>query len=193
MAIASALLVALCATSALAQAEITWGSVVFTYHGEKIPYLAQGAHHLTPFGATQLFNAGNAVRERYLQIRPNTTSTQDFRPINGLSKDDIVNSQLSTWALGDEFVAGSATAFMQGLYPPRKGYLSTDEEYLDTAAWGGIGGLFTYPLDGYQYPAIKTLDTSTDPDSMCGYHKSCARERSCTDSVIPSHCWTLEL
>lgn len=99
---------------------IIWSSVVFTYHGEVTPTFQDATTpFLTPLGANQLYNSGSIVRDRYL----NSTATQITLgvPINGLSDQHIVNNQMQIWSTSDEFVIGSAQAFMQGLYPPVSG------------------------------------------------------------------------
>lgn len=176
MTFSSALLVALCYTTSVlaAQKETTWGSVVFTYHGEKTPSLASGIHHFTPRGAIQAQNAGQIIRERYIEMRNTTNSPPHFYPINGISANDIVNSQLNIMTLDDEIMAGSALAFTQGLFPPRNNSNSTSEESVWTQGYNGIGSLDSYPLGGYQYPSIKTVNTASDFDSIC------------TSSLIPS-------
>jgi hypothetical protein len=148
------LLLALSATSTLAQDQITWGSVIFTYHGEKTPFLSRGSHHLTPLGATQLHDAGSAIRSRYVSKPENSSSITEFMPIKGISRDTIQNSQLDVLALDDEYQAASALAFMQGLYPPRRLELPIEDEE-NTYAPGD--SLIQYPLDGYQYPNIETV------------------------------------
>lgn len=126
--------------------EITWGSVLFTYHGEKIPLLHEGPYKLTPLGANQLLQAGQTVRERYL-----STSSNGSVPmlINGLSTNDIDNEQIEILTMTDEFITASALAFMQGLYPPR----STITNILDN------GTLEQFPLNGYQYPNVQSTST----------------------------------
>jgi hypothetical protein len=161
---------ALYASTAWAQGQnqITWGAVVFTYHGEKVPFLSRGSHHITPLGATQAFKAGQVVRERYVSP-PANASAQNRAQINGISQSDIVNTQLDVLTTDDEFMTGSAVAFMQGLYPP-KGQgspPSMSEEYRYTPGAGGLGTLIQYPLDGYQYPDIRTVNTVTDFGSIC--------------------------
>ncbi|KAK0121118.1 hypothetical protein ONS96_011300 [Cadophora gregata f. sp. sojae] len=51
----------------------------------------------------------------------------------------------------EPYLAASALAFMQGLYPPFD-TISSDEE-----AARGDGGTYEFPLNGYQYPRVATL------------------------------------
>ena len=104
---------------------ITWSSIVYTYYGEITPTMINVTSPvLTPLGASQLYNSGSVIRDRYL----NSTSTQLTLglPVNGLSDQYIVNNQLQVWSTGDEYIVGSAQAFMQGLYPPVTGVQGVD-------------------------------------------------------------------
>lgn len=104
---------------------ITWSSIVYTYYGEITPTMINVTSPvLTPLGASQLYNSGSVIRDRYL----NSTSTQLTLglPVNGLSDQYIVNNQLQVWSTSDEYIVGSAQAFMQGLYPPVTGVQGTD-------------------------------------------------------------------
>ncbi|CAD6446951.1 d8dca34b-a0a4-45cb-ae96-471e5151b4db [Sclerotinia trifoliorum] len=128
---------------------ITWSSVVYTYYGEITPTIVNATTPtLTPLGATQLYNSGSIIRDRYL----NSTATQLTlgQPINGLSDQYIINNQLQVWSTGDEYVVASAQAFMQGLYPPVRGVQGTDSVLAN-------GSVINYPLGGYQYPNINSL------------------------------------
>ncbi|KAI9645132.1 hypothetical protein NHQ30_005866 [Ciborinia camelliae] len=129
---------------------ITWSSVVYTYYGEITPTLVNATTPvLTPLGANQLYNSGSLLRDRYL----NSTATQLTLglPINGLSGQHIINNQLQVWSTGDEYVVGSAQAFMQGLYPPVPGVGHGMDSILAN------GSVINYPLGGYQYPNINSL------------------------------------
>ncbi|KAF5868374.1 putative histidine acid protein [Botrytis fragariae] len=130
---------------------ITWSSVVYTYYGEITPTMINVTSPvLTPLGASQLYNSGSIIRDRYL----NSTSTQLTvgLPVNGLSDQYIVNNQLQVWTTGDEYIVGSAQAFMQGLYPPVTGVQGTDSVLAN-------GTVIDYPLGGYQYPNIQSLSS----------------------------------
>ncbi|TVY83049.1 hypothetical protein LSUE1_G004570, partial [Lachnellula suecica] len=152
---ASLLLTACLALSAAALIEgldeVTWGAVVFTYHGEKIPVLHDGPYNLTPLGANQLLLAGQTLRDRYLSASPNNTEITLSFPINGLSVNAIDNSQMDVSGMTDEYVTASALAFMQGLYPPRDAVIVDGESIM------GNGSLEQFPLDGYQYPNIASM------------------------------------
>jgi hypothetical protein len=141
------------ATGTSAATQVTWASVAFVNHGEKIPFLNQGSNNLTPLGANQLLSAGSDFRDRYVSPPVNASQLTVKTPINGLNVNDIENTQLYVASQNDEWVSASAMAFMQGLYPPRSsGTLTLDGESIM-----GNGSLIQYPLDGYQYPNIETL------------------------------------
>ncbi|XMA17212.1 hypothetical protein WAI453_010003 [Rhynchosporium graminicola] len=131
--------------------QITWAAVTYTYHGEKTPDFSPSTPRimdLTPLGAQQLYDAGTGLRNRYI-ISMNIS--QDTIPIMGISVHDLDNGQLDVVSMKTPYVAASALAFMQGLYPPYK-----DVER-DGEMARGEGGRFEYPLNGYQYPSISTL------------------------------------
>jgi hypothetical protein len=138
-------------TTALAQSQIVWAAVVYTFYGEKIPSLTSGPYNLAPLGANQMLDAGFFIRSRNINPPSNGSELSGPAPINGLSVNSIDNSQIYALSTDDEFVSASAMAFFQGLYPPR-GIPVFDFE--DTLANGTNEG---YPLDGYQYPNIETV------------------------------------
>ncbi|KAH7346515.1 histidine acid phosphatase-like protein [Rhexocercosporidium sp. MPI-PUGE-AT-0058] len=145
-------LLLLLATPILSQTtnQITWAAVTYTYHGEKTPdfHTPYRSMDLTPLGAQQLFNAGTGIRNRYIT---SMNISQDTFPIDGISVHDLDNDQLDILTMETPYVAASALAFMQGLYPPFDA-ITSDEETLS-----GDGGRYEYPLNGYQYPTIATL------------------------------------
>ncbi len=117
--------------TALAQTEqITWAAVAFTYHGEKIPDLHSAPYYLTPYGANQLLNAGEVVRDRYISPPSNGSLVTSGVPINGISTTAIDNSQLYILSTDDVTVSSSALAFMQGLYPQRTGVTFDQEDVM---------------------------------------------------------------
>lgn len=138
--------------AATAESLTTWAAVNFIYHGEKTPDISpsSSAYSLTTIGAHQLVAAGSAIRNRY--VSGNASSITQAFPINGLNAYAIDNSQLFMLATDDEFVAASAQAFMQGLYPP-VGSTGQGNEIL------GNGTLEEYPLGGYQYANIGTTSS----------------------------------
>jgi hypothetical protein len=152
------LLTALLALSAAVAAQesnvqITWAAVVFAHYGEKIPDATSGPYDLTPYGAKQMYNAGQIVQGRYLWPLSNATKDiTSYERINGLSSTEIDNSQLYILSTDDEFVSASALAFMQALYPPV--YLSLEPDAIMSDST-----LDQYPLGGYQYPNVQSVSS----------------------------------
>jgi hypothetical protein len=142
LAVSSARLVA-------SQEQTTWGTVILSLNGECIPELADAFPYITPLGGQQAFAAGSAIRTRYLE-GPGTNVTNSY-PIPGLAVNAIDNIQLYLLARDDDYIAGSAQAFMQGVYPP------LGSAYVDEESILSNGTLVQYPLAGYQYPTIDTI------------------------------------
>lgn len=129
--------------------QITWGTVILSLYGERIPVIANTFPSLTPLGGKQAFAAGSVIRTRYIE-GPGTSITGSY-PIPGLSVNAIDNSQLYLLARDDYYVAGSAQAFMQGVYPP------LGDAYVDEESILANGTLVQYPLGGYQYAIIDVI------------------------------------
>jgi hypothetical protein len=111
---------------------------------------------------------GTAFRNRYLVNRNSTTfsNTTGNTKLQGIATDAIDNDQLTVLSQTDEWVSGSAMAFLQGLYPPNPKAFNNlaggRQVALDLFASPDPIG---YPLGGYQYPNIETLSLS-DPSSV---------------------------
>jgi len=135
--------------------QVTWGAVVFTYHGEKIPVLHDGPYNLTPLGANQLLSAGQTIRNRYVAAASNSSQITVSLPINGLNSSVLINSQMEVMGMTDEYVTASALAFMQGLYPPRAlvAPVINSQTKLSNGSWQQA------PLNGYQYPNIESMSS----------------------------------
>jgi Histidine phosphatase superfamily (branch 2) len=129
--------------------QTTWGTVVMSLNGECTPEIAEPFPNLTPLGAQQAVSAGSAIRTRYVQGPGNNVT--DSYPIPGVSTNTIDNTQLYLLARDDDYIAASAQAFMQGLYPP------LGVTFVDQEAILANGSLVQYPLGGYQYATIDTI------------------------------------
>jgi hypothetical protein len=129
--------------------QITWASVVMAFHGEREAFLSTGSPALTPLGAQQALISGSTIRTRYIE-GPDTAITGSY-PINGISKQ-MNNGELYILATDYDYVAASAQAFMQGLYPPLGGDYVADSMLAN-------GTLTQFPLNGYQYPTIKLISS----------------------------------
>ena len=107
------------------------------------------SHTLLLLVGSKLLLPGRSIRTRYIE-GPGTSVTGSY-PIPGLSVNAIDNSQLYLLARDDYYIAGSAQAFMQGVYPP------LGSAYVDEESILANGTLVQYPLGGYQYPTIDTI------------------------------------
>ncbi|KAM0261944.1 hypothetical protein ACHAQJ_001948 [Trichoderma viride] len=145
-----------------------WAVVAYINHGEKTPTFGGLDNVLTPMGARQMWRQGSAFRNRYLGSRNSTTfsNTTGNTKIQGIATDAINNDQLTILSQADEWVAGGAMAFLQGLYPPNINSfnsLAGGQEMAQDVFSGP--DLIDYPLGGYQYPNIETL-SMTDSASV---------------------------
>src|SRR5277367_815713 len=129
--------------------QTTWGAVILSLHGERIPEIADAFPYVTPLGAEQAFAAGSVIRTRYIE-GPGTNTTNSY-PIPGLAVNAIDNTQLYLLARDDDYIVGSAQAFMQGVYPP------LGSAYVDEESILSNGTLVQYPLGGYQYATIRAI------------------------------------
>ncbi|KAH7347867.1 histidine phosphatase superfamily [Plectosphaerella cucumerina] len=153
-----------------------WGSVVVVNNGERTPLFGFPSPILTPQGAIQMRFQGDAFRKRYLSgPGPQSENITDNRPIKDISQDAINNAQLSITSLTDDYIVGGATAFMQGLYPPNPNALLDSYGGQDLSVNTVLDENVSYPLSGYQYPAIETVavfdERSTVLQGQVGCHK----------------------
>ncbi|AEO61819.1 hypothetical protein MYCTH_2141041 [Thermothelomyces thermophilus ATCC 42464] len=74
------------------------------------------------------------------------------------------NEQLHVESSTDRCASASAIAFMQGLYPPIP-HAACDSD-VPNHHWLSNGSILNNPLNGYQYPNIRTLAPDRDPDSI---------------------------
>lgn len=147
-----------------------WAAVAFINHGEKTPSLSELQQVLTPQGAQQMWRQGSAFRTRYLNASDELSSSSKrdavgTAPIYEMDSRIIDNVRLDVISAEDEWVVGSALAFTQALYPPNTDYYGTlagGDELAKNLANGS--SLMDYPLNGYQYPQVKTLG-SLDSES----------------------------
>ncbi|KIV87230.1 hypothetical protein PV11_02788 [Exophiala sideris] len=150
----------LTATSQTVLHEQVLSTFIFTRYGDRTPVVLSTSPALTPLGAQQLFEAGSKVRDRY--VTPGEGSDSETTTIYGISAYQLLYDQICVLSTTDQYVAASAQAFIQGLYPP-----------LQTTNWTYIAGQSTLangtniiaPLNGYQYPQISTL-SSNDLNSI---------------------------
>lgn len=152
-----ALAASLPATHALTQQVLS--SFVFTRYGDRTPLYSSGSgeHVLTPFGAQQMYNAGENFRERYL--RSTFDSLAPTTVIQGISRYQLDANQISILTTDDQYTVASAQAFMQGLYPPLGNNPSLNDTYVSGLAYLANGSEIAAPLNGYQYPTISAVSS----------------------------------
>ncbi|KAK7429581.1 hypothetical protein QQZ08_003961 [Neonectria magnoliae] len=140
--------------------ERIWAVVAFINHGETTPLMSASDTVLTPEGAQQMLRQGTAFRARYLgNVSDSNYDGIETAYIQDMNNDLIDNTVLDLTSRTDQYVSGGAMAFMQGLYPPSSDAFENDADLIEMARDYSQGGdnLTDYPLDGYQYPNIRTL------------------------------------
>ncbi|KAJ9311231.1 hypothetical protein DTO271D3_8531 [Paecilomyces variotii] len=140
--------------------ETIWSVVAFTLYGDTTPTAFSVPRRLTSLGAQDLYTAGSVFRDRYVALISN--GNQSHTGVQGISPYILSADQVNIYSTSDQFVAASAQAFIQGLYPPLS--ISYNGTYLDSASTLANGSVVSYPLNGYQYADIYTAGW-TDPYS----------------------------
>lgn len=144
-----------------------WAAVAFVNHGERTPIISDMRTILTPEGAQQMWRQGTAFRARYLRNSVNDSDFDDIQTayIQKLNIDVIDNDDVDILSQTDEWVSAGAMAFMQGLYPPSPNAYDATAGGEDLGLNLDLGDNNTeYPLNGYQYPNIRTA-SYMDPSS----------------------------
>ncbi|KAL4881811.1 histidine phosphatase superfamily [Aspergillus karnatakaensis] len=156
-----------------ASAETILGVTIFSRHGDRT-----SKHHpdyrLTNLGAQQNHQVGSDYRALYL-------SSNSSKQILGVSEDTYVPGQIFAQSPAQEVLSSSATAFLQGLYPP----LSTlDDQILNN------GTTLSAPVNGYQYVQLNVESPSspnsiwTKGDEQCHVVQNIADMLSAQDAII---------
>ena len=112
-----------------------------------------GAQALTSLGATQNFQVGSDYRARYL------ASGSPHRILN-ISEFSYVSSQVYATAPNQGILLNTATAFLQGLYPP----LEDLDGQVATQTLNN-GSKSEAPLNGYQYVTLQGV-VANSPDTI---------------------------
>ncbi|KAF9692532.1 hypothetical protein EKO04_009332 [Ascochyta lentis] len=143
-------LVAVLSLLAPAQAETVLGLTVFSRHGDRTSKHYKG-YNLTNLGLQQNYNVGHDYRNIYLNL-------SSSKHILGISEDEVVSSQVHASAPDQAVLLNTATAFLQGLYPP------VDSLGQDVAAQTlNNNERIMKPLGGYQYLVVHgESDDSSD-------------------------------
>ncbi|KAJ6263354.1 hypothetical protein Dda_1917 [Drechslerella dactyloides] len=118
--------------------ETILGLTVFSRHGDRTSKHYSG-YSLTNLGFQQNFQTGSFYRDLYL-------ASGSSKQILGISEDKYVTSQIWASAPDQTVLANTATAFLQGLYPP----LDQLDPQIATNTLNN-GTKYTNPLNGYQY------------------------------------------
>lgn len=124
-----------------------------------ISYLETGtSKHYTGYGLTNLgvqqnFQVGGDYRALYI-------SSNSSKQILGISENKVVNSQIFATAPDQSILLNTATAFLQGLYPPLEGL---DPEISSQTLVNGSE--YTNPLNGYQYVVLHGEEADA-PDAI---------------------------
>ncbi|GKT47540.1 tether containing UBX domain for glut4 [Colletotrichum spaethianum] len=135
-----------------AVAETVHGVLVFSRHGDRTTK-HYGAQSLTSLGAQQCFEVGSDYRSRYLE-------SNSPRRILDISEDKYVSSQVYASAPDQGILLNTATAFLQGLYPPL-----VDLNVQIATSTLNNGSTSTSPLNGYQYVLLHG-ENSNSPDTI---------------------------
>jgi hypothetical protein len=142
-----------------ASAEVVWASFSYMLYGERTPLRANFSPSLTSYGANQMYIQGDMFKSRYVTNGTVPVSAQNLTsnfPIVGLERVALDASQITIYSSTDDYVTGSALAFMQGLYPPVSQAVAAGDGGIATSVMAN-GTLINRPLGGYQYPNIQSL------------------------------------
>ncbi|KAF2181841.1 phosphoglycerate mutase-like protein [Zopfia rhizophila CBS 207.26] len=124
-------------------AETVLGAYIFHRHGDRTPKSTPSVN-MTTLGYDQVYNSGRYYRSRFL-----TGSSK----IRGLNENLVRLTQLSVTAPVDNVLQNSATAFLQGLYPPVGETMG-----IQTLANGTD---VQTPMSGYQLIPVNTIASGT--------------------------------
>ncbi|EKG19228.1 Histidine phosphatase superfamily clade-2 [Macrophomina phaseolina MS6] len=153
-------------------------AVIFTRTGERTPLLGEvGPPELTPLGATQAYSQGSLFRQRYISPQTNNIDLRGPDAISNISEHGLINSQVYILTSDDSYTAATAQAFLQGLYPPYT-LNDTAAPALTAAAVLANGSYIEAPLNGYQYPRIRTV-SRLDP-----FRVYIAGQEECLDYAV---------
>ncbi|EGZ70724.1 phosphoglycerate mutase-like protein [Neurospora tetrasperma FGSC 2509] len=146
--------------------ERVWSSIAWVMHGDRSPLDVPGfPPNLTPLGAQQLVDRGRVLRNRYIVAAQEPDSFDVSKLIGaklvGLSTNAIDNTQLDILTGADSYNFHSALALMQGLYPPSTRVFNGTDGI--AAALLANTEILDYPLEGYQYPVIRSPSVD-DPE-----------------------------
>ncbi|PLB35148.1 histidine acid phosphatase [Aspergillus candidus] len=144
----SSLVLALLATIVNpASAERVLGAYIFARHGDRTAKVL-GNTELTDLGYSQVHQTGVYYHDRYIDA-------DSQHHIEGMNDGVVKLSQISASAPSDDVLQNSATAFLQGVYPPVGP--SANETLANKTT-------IQAPLDGYQLIPLSLITTGTDSE-----------------------------
>lgn len=108
---------------------------------------------MTSLGASQNFQVGSDYRARYL-------AAGSPHQIAGISESKYISSQIYATAPNSGILLNTATAFLQGLYPP---LVDLAPEIASQTLNNGTRS--TSPLNGYQYATLQGVKANS-PDTI---------------------------
>lgn len=108
---------------------------------------------MTSLGASQNFQVGSDYRARYL-------AAGSPHQIAGISESKYISSQIYATAPNSGILLNTATAFLQGLYPP---LVDLAPEIASQTLNNGTKS--TSPLNGYQYVTLQGVQANS-PDTI---------------------------
>lgn len=108
---------------------------------------------MTSLGASQNFQVGSDYRARYL-------AADSPHQIAGISESKYISSQIYATAPNSGILLNTATAFLQGLYPP---LVDLAPEIASQTLNNGTKS--TSPLNGYQYVTLQGVKANS-PDTI---------------------------
>ncbi|KAK4121486.1 phosphoglycerate mutase-like protein [Parathielavia appendiculata] len=145
---------ALAGLAATAAAETIRGVLVFSRHGDRTSKHFRN-QTLTPLGAKQVYQVAQDYRARYL-------SSDSAHQIRGISEFEFVPAQVYASAPDESILLNTATAFLQGLYPPLGDIDAAAFSTMDELA---NGTSVSSPLTGYQYVTLHGVNDDS-PESV---------------------------
>ncbi|KAL2255698.1 hypothetical protein VTK26DRAFT_2872 [Humicola hyalothermophila] len=168
-------LFALGGLAASAAAHTIHGALVFARHGDRTTkhYGSQG---LTNLGAQQMFQVGSFYRSRYL-------SSESRLRIPGISEFKYDPAQVYASAPDQSILLDSATAFLQGFYPP----VGEDGNAQAAAAQVLANGTsVSTPLAGYQYVTLHGVNDDSPETIWLKGDDNCPAQASASASYRSS-------
>ena len=149
MFLVAGLLASLASSQSTILNEQVLSSFIYTVYGDRTPLILPEDPTLTPLGAQQLYGVGQKFRNRYVG---SNGSVPSGTAILGISPYVLNNEAISILTTSDQYLVASASAFMQGLYPPLD--LSSSSTYATDLSVLANGSIITAPLSNYRTFAL---------------------------------------